>query len=992
MNLKLFKGLVAVAAIAFSIAAPSAHAEVLVDEGFKTGSETGYYSTTDKTSLANSLTPTYTQSTGFPTNKWQSNSGVFVSRTSGLAFPSSFSGKMNAQGAGAIGFRGESSAVNWNASSGVAQSDLYRNQHRKIVPLNGSVGAKRYFRALMYADSTALGQLSPDTKTTWLSWKNGYTLGIATLPSNYSGTSSIMDCPRYMHFSLYRNTAANKYEMAFTVRGNASGEVAKRVTLCDVTAGHTYLVVAEITLADGPEQICAFAYDCTTDAGLDPDNLPWVAASSESTYTLIDSTDNLSLFLGGQYMTTGTLMFDEVRIATELNEVLPVSASYVTVAGASVANLTTTSAELSATVGMKGVASATPSVAWGTAADALVNTNTLAAISAAEDVMSTLSGLNPMTDYYYQWIVTAADVDPATSPVGSFTTKGTVVFGDVTTGGMPTEGGVWASVNVEETGIAATTVTCYCGETAESMTELETWSNVQSGDTLVATNTAAVWGTTYLFKFVSSFEYNNETYTTETPAGSVKPVALDFLKTTASGDWTDGANWSLGIPPNDVISAALSNVTTMASLYLEDKDVTVKSLRVKNGQAAVDLRGASSMTIGSITFGDKNIMNCDNGVLVTTGGVVTVNGNVAPEWGARTSRNKLEFCGTTATINGSLSTATGNDSGGNNSVNVKLGSVLTITNGLTVSYTGTMIVDASTVTNKANLTVGNLAKQGTLTIRNGAYFRQPWATVVGVGGKGVGTLKVLNGSTFDASGAAFFLGSDGDGSWDAGQLLVTNSTFKASSFVSPRHTQFKGSYTIDVSGENALFNVTGNATLGCVNMTASSYGTTGSTRMTVDGGSVTVGGTLNVGGGEFDRRKDYLTVSGATATMNLGTLNCLTNAVVKFVVPESGFDNSAIISATNRIQLAEGMPPITVDATECKKCAWVSLLEAEKGITNLTAENLASRVVLVEKDGHLTKGDRPYEFRLVTDSSGESPIVTALKFRVGSMGLAIVIR
>lgn len=976
-----------------STVATSAFAEILVDEGFKTGSETGYYSTTDKTSLANSQTQTYTQSIGFKNNKWQSNSGVFVSRTSGLSFPSSFSGKMDAQGAGAIGLRGESAAVNWNSGSGVAQSDLYRNQYRNIVSLNGSVGAKRYFRALMYADSNALGQLSPDTKTTWLSWKNGYTLGIATLPSNYSGTSSIMDCPRYMHFSFYRNTAANKYEMAFTVRGNASGEVAKRVTLCDVTAGHTYLVVAEITLADGPEQICAFAYDCTTDAGLDPDNLPWVAASSKSTYTLIDSTDDdLSLFLGGQYMTTGTLMFDEVRIATELNEVLPVSASYVTVAGASVANLTITSAELSATVGMKGVASATPSVAWGTAADALVNSATLDPISEAGSVTKSLTGLDPMTTYYYQWTVAASGVDSATSPVDSFKTKGDVVFGDVTTGGRPSEGGVWASVGVVETGIGATTVTCWSGETAENMTAIGTWQNVQAGDTLVATNSAAAWGKTYLFKFVSTFEYNNNTYTTETPSGSVKPVALDFLKTTASGDWTDGANWSLGVPPNDVISAAISNVTTMASLYLEDTDAVVKSLAVKNGQATVDLRGASSMTIGSITFGDKNIMNCDNGVLVTTGGVITVNGNVAPEWGARTSRNKLEFCGTTATINGSLSTATGNDSGGNNSVNVKLGSVLTITNGLTVSYTGTMVVDASTVTNKANLTVGNLAKQGTLTIRNGAYFRQPWATVVGVGGKGVGTLKVLNGSTFDASGAAFFLGSDGDGSWDAGQLLVTNSTFKASSFVSPRHTQFKGSYTIDVSGENALFNVTGNATLGCVNMTASSYGTSGSTRMTVDGGSVTVGGTLNVGGGEFDRRKDYLTVSGATATMNLGTLNCLTNAVVKFVVPESGFDNSAIISATNRIQLAEGMPPITVDATECKKCAWVSLLEAEKGITNLTAENLASRVVLVEKDGHLTKGDRPYEFRLVTDSSGESPIVTALKFRVGSMGLAIVIR
>ncbi len=702
---------------------------------------------------------------------------------------------------------------------------------------------------------------------------------------------------------------------------------------------------------------------------------------------------------GGQYQTGNKeVAIDQFKIATTLAEVCnntiytEPSASGVLILSSEVSTIADSSADLSASIVLNGVASATPSVAWGTTADALAHTNTLAAISAADTVTATLSGLDPMTTYYYQWTVAASGVDSATSPVDSFKTKGDVVFGDVTTGGRPSEGGVWASVGVVETGIGATTVTCWSGETAENMTAIGTWQNVQAGDTLVATNSAAAWGKTYLFKFVSTFEYNNNTYTTETPSGSVKPVALDFLKTTASGDWTDGANWSLGVPPNDVISAAISNVTTMASLYLEDTDAVVKSLAVKNGQATVDLRGASSMTIGSISFGDKNIMNCNSGVFATTGGVVTVNGNVAPEWSARTSWNRFEINGTEMTINGSLSTATGNDSGANNSVNVKLGSVLTITNGLTVSYTGTMIVDSSTVTNRANLAVGNNAKQGTLTIRNGACFRQHWASSTGVGGKGEGTLNVLNGSTFDASGAAFYLGCDGDNSTTAGTLLVSNSTFKAAGFVSPRHTQFKGLYKIDVSGENALFDVTGNATLGCVNMTASSYGTSGSTRMNVDGGSVAVGGTLNVGGGDYDRRNDYLTISGATASMRLGTLNCLTNAVVKFVVPENGFENADIVSATNKIHLAAGMPPITVDATECKNCAWVSLLAAEKGITNLTEENLASRVVLVEKDGHLTKGDRPYEFKLVTDSSGESPIVTALKFRVGSMGLAIIIR
>jgi hypothetical protein len=210
--------------------------------------------------------------------------------------------------------------------------------------------------------------------------------------------------------------------------------------------------------------------------------------------------------------------------------------------------------------------------------------------------------------------------------------------------------------------------------------------------------------------------------------------------------------------------------------------------------------------------------------------------------------------------------------------------------------------------------------------------------------------------------------------------------------VSPKCSTFTGNYTVTVEGEDSLLQTTGDLTLGATNQQANKKRTSGSTTMNVKGGTVSVGGWLNVGGGDYDCAMNYLTISEPAAKMELGTLNCRTNATLKFVVPERGFENAAIISATNKVYLAEGMPPITVDATECKKCAWVSLLEAEKGITNLTAENLASRVVLVEKDGHLTKGDRPYEFRLVTDSSGESPIVTALKFRVGSMGLAIVIR
>ena len=758
----------------------------------------------------------------------------------------------------------------------------------------------------------------------------------------------------------------------------------------------TYIFVARVRIGAGTggRDLVDIAAQPIASTAYDP-NWTWDVANIEA--NIVSGGTPISyIAFGGQYQTNNKEVFiDQYKIATTLAEVcnhnsyVEPSSQSVSVISTSVANVTTASADLSATIGMVDVASATPSVAYGTAADVLSQTNTLTAITASGTVTHSLTGLDPLTTYYYRWTVAAAGVDPAESSVASFVTKGAVVFGDVATGGLPSTGGVWASVNVGETGIGTTSVSCLCGETAESMSVIGTWADVRSGENLVATNSAAAWGKAYFFKFVATFEYDGETYSFETPAANRTATALDHLKATASGDWMDGANWSLGVPPSDMIAATISNVTTMASLYLEDMAATVKSLTVKMGKATVDLRGGSSMTIGSITFGDKNIQNSDGGEFVTTGGVVTVNGNVAPAYQARTNRNKLEINGTEMTINGSLSTDTRNDSGFYNDIHVYNGSTLTITNGLTVSYAGTMVVDASVVTNKKNLVVASLAKSGTLTLKNGAYFRQPWASTTGVGGKGEGTLNILNGSTFDASGATFYFGSDGDGSWNNGTLFVSNSTFKTGSFISPRHTKFLGTYTISVEGPDALFQVTDDATLGAVNMTASSYRTSGSTRMNVNGGFVKIDGWLNVGGGNFDCAMNYLTVSGATARMELGTLNCRTNATVKFVVPETGFGNAAIIHATNTVSLATGMPSIQIDATECRECPWTSLLAADKGISNLTAATLEERVALVEKDGHKTVRDHPYEFRLLTDNS----TVKALQFRVvGDNNTVILLR
>ena len=973
--------LLPLALIAFALVVPSARAEVLVYEGFHS-SDYPMAASTSALSTDHSLKDKHPtgHTSGFSSDD---------SWAGGTAVPKAIAGSLT-----------PSSAYDVTETNGTGRAILYssgtenkgRGIYRKFsatMPTSGIV----YLRFLMKLNAS-VGDYTGVLKSGNY-WAGGF------VQNTFSGGSddirSLTTDGIWMGYK--RTTVNNTAALSFFAKIGGTDYVLPYNTVNSsplLSTWSTYIFVARVRIGAGTggKDLVDIAVQPVASTAFNADwdwNVKNIEANIVSGGTPISY-----IAFAGQYQTNSKeVCIDQYKIATTLAEVcnhnsyVEPSNSGVSVISTSKANLTTTSVDLSATIGMVNVASATPSVAWGTAADALNQSDTLAAVSEAGSVTKSLTGLDPLTTYYYQWTVTASGVDPATSPVASFTTKGAVVFGDVTTGGLPSNGGVWASVDVEETGIGATTVTCYCGEIAESMTTLQTWTNVQSGDTLTATKSDAAWGRSYLYKFVSTFTYGGETYTSETPTASRTATALDHLKTTASGNWMDGANWSLGVPPSDVLAATISNVTTMASLYLQDTDAVVKSLSVKMGKATVDLRGNSSMTIGSISFGDKNIQNSDGGEFVTTGGVVTVNGNVAPVYQARTNRNRIEINGTEMTINGSLSTDTRNDSGFYNDIHVYNGSTLTITNGLTVSYAGTMVVDASVVTNKKNLVVASLAKSGTLTLKNGAYFRQPWASTTGVGGKGEGTLNILNGSTFDASGATFYFGSDGDGSWNNGTLFVSNSTFKTGSFISPRHTKFLGTYTISVEGPDALFQVTDDATLGAVNMTASSYRTSGSTRMNVNGGFVKIDGWLNVGGGNFDCAMNYLTVSGATARMELGTLNCRTNATVKFVVPETGFGNAAIIHATNTVSLATGMPSIQIDATECRECPWTSLLAADKGISNLTAATLEERVALVEKDGHKTVRDHPYEFRLLTDNS----TVKALQFRVvGDNNTVILLR
>ena len=125
---------------------------------------------------------------------------------------------------------------------------------------------------------------------------------------------------------------------------------------------------------------------------------------------------------------------------------------------------------------------------------------------------------------------------------------------------------------------------------------------------------------------------------------------------------------------------------------------------------------------------------------------------------------------------------------------------------------------------------------------------------------------------------------------------------------------------------------------------------------------------------------------GATAKITAGSVVCTTNAVIKFVVPESGFangfDDGSLITVANDITMASESPtPISIDATDCTSSGWQTLLRSTDGeINNLTTDQIS------------VTASRGYELKL---EKGEGDKVTALKFRLtssASRGIIIIYR
>ena len=137
-----------------SVMVETAHAEVLLNDGFPTGAK-GYCDST-KISLRD-RTAASVKIIGFSEQAYTRATGTIFAMPwgSGLAFPQELiDAGLSTTGSGAA-------AIGYQNSSGTATDETYRHQSRKISAgtLSRTAGETLYFRGLINVDSTSFGTL-----------------------------------------------------------------------------------------------------------------------------------------------------------------------------------------------------------------------------------------------------------------------------------------------------------------------------------------------------------------------------------------------------------------------------------------------------------------------------------------------------------------------------------------------------------------------------------------------------------------------------------------------------------------------------------------------------------------------------------------------------------------------------------------------------------------------------------------------------------------
>lgn len=912
-----------------SVMVETAHAEVLLNDGFPTGAK-GYCDST-KISLRD-RTAASVKIIGFSEQAYTRATGTIFAMPwgSGLAFPQKLiDAGLSTTGSGAA-------AIGYQNSSGTATDETYRHQSRKISAgtLSRTAGETLYFRGLINVDSTSFGTL---VAADGLTVGNNYGMGFwnptdSILSESTAYKTYITAAERFFYFN-FAKTASGTAQIRLSVKTGDS--TVSTVALADgATIGATYLCVAKIRYnEDGTQSIFAQAQ---TIADYDA-NAPFITVAEN--VDLFD-TSTFSLLFGGNYLTKGAVTFDEFRLATTESEVIvPPLPAIIAFSSSEVSGKETI---LNAKVQLNSTDSATVELKYSPSADALDTTLSCGTVSQTGSFPVNLGELFPQS-WFGQFTISWPDGSYST-PVFSFDSPGIPEWTDVAAGGtLFTEAGIWAKATLGNQGLSETgvAVTLFCGESTDSMTAANVWQGVTAGSEITyAFSEAPAPGSTIYCQFLASYEYQGKTVESRSEIVSVKCEGSEIWTGANGSDWHDADNWSGLAVPNESIDIAFVNgagqVTATANAF-------AKSINVTNASTlAIDM-GGNTLASGSFALSrSSSSTTLKNGIydlgtqkwpatglekmklIVAADAIVSSSGTLAYS----PANNAVSVYGT---FNHSGAVTIGqrwNNSTAGSSLQVLDGGNMSIGSTLSIGWHNSKVIvaNASLLTAKAIALGAALSDSGS------------WATVW----VSNATMKVT------------------------GNLGIGTDDRTANSVLRVFHDENEPATLIEIEGDVYTSPSGGTIRNGKGN------------NIVIRGGTMNVKGNIRIDGTTANSaRTNMLYVANRDARVTAGSLTLNNTAQLKFKLPETGFDDGVVVNVSGTCAFASANARIVIDASECRETGWQTLLQAGT-LTGLTADNLESYLTV-----SATYKDRQVLTKLVDNQ---------LMVRISGSASAIIIR
>lgn len=869
------------------LAATAARAEVLVYDGFPTG--TGGYSTEADHNPTSKGAITHAEVVGFKDGSaWEAN-GTSVVLThgsgNGLELPSFASAVTKGTAVGtSIGCHNAASS---NTSYERIKFRPLRDNATFAAEAVGEDG-KLHVRMLLKADEVALANLRKDaTDATPITANNWYGAGFfyaASAPASGSHTL-LRTGGRSLWFGFVKDKNGDA-KVVLNVRGWDTAQQSAIVTLCDALPNETYLCYAEITVNPaGPDQVRAFAMPTGDWSVGNARNKLAEAQVIES--CLLDNEKPLNyLAAGGAYCTNnGRFSADEIGVATDAQDLIDLVESDDVFFSA--VEMTGTPAEGITARAALGNPPAAFSIAcyMGESADALQLVKTW-----EEQSPETTSWEWPVADpqwgktYYVQFVMTPSAGQELASRIVSCSPSAMIAWT-----GLAGDN-VWETANNWDPALVPTDILDAC------------FTNTAAG--LAHARADAVRGLT--------FEGGSKVTLTQTSGATLSAGSLTVNSGFGNEVTIDGGSFSVA---NDTVLG--TGRTSDTQRYDPILGSNGDKVELKNGNFTlngVKLLGNTYDTANRFVVSNATV---NLNVLETVYDQNLPQGNVSFEAYDSTLVNATHF-----QLHGSGTSA--------------------LFEGCTVSNGGVLRLGQGNASNEMRLFGTAWTQTGREVVlgRKGAQYLEI----------GTGSSFTIESGTETSSGN-MYVGHGADGGGTGTLVISNGTLTVVKNLYMPQDQRYGSQDVrlYETDGGTAVVNCQ-NLYVGTTGYNGSSNKRTGdqASHFAMNGGMINCSRYLNVGA-VHETCSNRLSIAGATARCRAGLFDLVNASILEIRVPAEGFVAPALIEVAATGSNAQGTAKISADSSiEIDVSAYqggtLTLLKAVKIESGLSAEEIAAKI------------------------------------------------